>query len=348
MAVEYKDYYEILGVEPGAADDEIRRAFRSLARQYHPDKSGGDRLAEDRFKEINEAYEVLGDPSRRRRYDEFNTTWYASPSAEEAWRQFSQSGFDPSGPETENHTRSNGFSDFFSQLFGERQQEGPRYRPRPHVRTREEVEAQTKGRGDDLESDIFVTLEEVATGGVRPINMRRLERCPTCYGVGQYNAHKCEQCSGNGNFLRSETYKVKVPKGIKEGAFLRIQGHGEKGLGNGPAGDLYLKVHYAAHPSFKVEGGQLIHVLEVAPWEAVLGTVVVVPTLDGRATIKIPAGTRSGDKLRLREKGLPGDDSSPADLIVEVKVQVPTNAPARERQLWEELARTSAYNPRDN
>jgi len=355
MAIEFKDYYEILEVDRDAGEEEIRRSFRRLARQYHPDKTGNDRDAEERFKEINEAYEVLGDSARRRRYDEFNHTWFNSPSAEDAWREFSGSGPEASphgrdgfGGNGGNGTHGTRFSDFFEQLFAEDRARGS-YRSRPkNVRSREEVREQTAGRGDDLEADIFLALEEVASGGIRPINMRRLERCPTCFGVGQYNAHKCETCGGTGNFLRSETYKVKVPKGIKEGAFLRIQGHGEKGLGSGAAGDLYLKVHYQVHPHFHVINGVLQHDLEVAPWEAVLGSAVVIPTLDGRATIKIPPGTQSGHKMRLRGRGLPAGDGSPGDLVINVKVQVPATAASRERHLWEELARTSEFNPRDN
>jgi curved DNA-binding protein len=346
MAIEYKDYYEILEIKSDAGEDEIRRSFRRLARLYHPDKAGNDRTAEERFKEINEAYEVLSDNAKRRRYDEFNNTWYNSPSAEEAWRQFGES--EPTSSR-DSRAGTGAFSDFFEQLFSDRNRKehaGPR--PRPNVRSREEVQQQTSGRGDDLESDIFVTLEEVVSGGIRPINMRRLERCPTCFGVGQYNAHKCETCAGQGNFLRSDTYKVKVPKGIHEGAFLRIQGHGEKGLGSGKPGDLYLKVHYAKHPDFRVDHGTLHHDLEIAPWEAVLGGVVVIPTLQGRATIKIPAGSQNGHKIRMRGRGLPAEDGLPGDLIINLRVQVPLAPAGRERQLWEELARTSEFNPRDN
>ncbi len=345
MAVEYKNYYEILEIQQGADEEEVRHAFRRLARVYHPDKAGNDRAAEERFKEINEAYEVLGDTAKRHRYDEFNNTWYNSPSADEAWRQFG--GTEAAQPR-DGRSSSGSFSDFFEQLFGERDRQQSTFRPRQKQRTREEVQEQTSGRGDDLESDIFVNLEEVANGGVRPINMRRLERCPTCFGAGQYNAHKCETCGGNGNFLRSDTYKVKVPKGIKQGAFLRIQGHGEKGLGTGKAGDLYLKVHYARHSHFRVEKGALYHDLEIAPWEAVLGGVVVIPTLEGRATIKIPAGSQSGHKIRMRGRGLPADDGAVGDLIINLTIQVPLAATPRERQLWEELARTSEFNPRDN
>jgi curved DNA-binding protein len=342
MAIEYKDYYQILETQRDAGEEEIRRSFRRLARLYHPDKAGNDRTAEDRFKEINEAYEVLGDANKRQRYDEFSNTWYNSPSAEDAWRQFGDT--EPSIGR--DHGPINGFSEFFDHLFSEPGES--KSRARPNVRSREEVQEQTSGRGDDLESDIFVTFEEVANGGIRPINMRRLERCSTCFGVGQYNAHKCETCGGNGTFLRSDTYKVKVPRGIKAGAFLRIQGQGEKGLGTGKPGDLYLKVHYAKHPDFRVENGTLHHDLEVAPWEAVLGGVIVVPTLEGRATIKIPAGTQSGHKIRMRGRGLPTDDGSIGDLIISLRVQVPIAASGRERQLWEELARTSEFNPRDN
>ena len=349
MAIEYKDYYEILEVGPDAGEEEIRRAFRRLARVYHPDKAGNDRSAEDRFKEINEAYEVLGDATKRRRYDEFNNTWINSPSAEEAWRQFGHGEPERArmNGKGSQFRSGNGFSDFFEQLFGERDRSS-NFRTRPNVRTQEEVQEQTAGRGDDLETDLFLTLEEVANGGIRSINMRRLERCPTCFGVGQYNAHKCETCGGNGNFLRNDTCKVKVPKGIKEGTFLRVQDHGERGLGAGKPGDLYLRIHYARDPNFRVENGTLQHDLEVAPWEAVLGTVVVVPTLGGRATIKIPGGTQSGHKIRMRGRGVPAEDGSTGDLIIHVKVQVPTSASSRERQLWEELARTSEFNPRDN
>jgi curved DNA-binding protein len=350
MAIEYKDYYGILGVSRSAGDEEIRNAFRRQARIYHPDKTGNDQAAEDRFKEINEAYEVLGDAQRRRHYDDFTGAWESSPGSDEAWRNFSRAGHfgeGSNGPRGREHFRFDGagFSEFFEELFG-RRQGNPRAKSQNN-RQRESAEEVASGRGDDLESDVWVTLDEVANGAVRPITMKRAMKCATCCGMGQYNAHPCEACDGNGSVVRSETWKVKIPKGIKEGAFLRVTGRGEQGVANGPPGDLYLKVHYSAHPDFRVEHGTLVHDLELAPWEAVLGATVSVPTLDGKATIKVPAGTRSGAKLRLKAKGVAGD-TGPGDLILNIKVQVPGSTAVKERALWEELARESAFHPRDN
>jgi DnaJ-class molecular chaperone len=323
-----------------------------VARFYNRYITVNDRRAEDRFKEINEAYEVLGDPARRQRYDEFNSTWRSSPSAEEAWKNLTE--FEPGtgkngGSQAGHFTfTGTGFSEFFDQLFAERPQGGARMRPEPELRSRREVEEQTDGRGDDLESDLWVSLEEAARGALRPITMRRAVRCPTCFGMGQYNAHRCEVCEGKGNFLKTDSFKVRIPKGVKPGAALRIAGHGEAGVNGGPAGDLYLIVRYSAHPEFRVENGQLVYKLEVAPWEAVLGASVTVPTLEGRATIRIPAGTRNGHKLRLRKQGLPTADGGNGDLLVDVKVQVPASAASNERRLWEQLARESEFHPRDN
>lgn len=346
MAIEYKDYYATLEISRGAGDEEVRTAFRRLARIYHPDKAGNDGAAEDRFKEINEAYEVLGDMERRQRYDDFMGAWESGPGGEEAWRNFSRAGHFGegfTGAKGRQHFRFDGagFSEFFEELFGGRKGSQRTRSPRP-----ERVEEVVDGRGDDLESDIWVTLGEVASGAIRPITMKRAVKCATCCGMGQYNAHPCEACDGKGSLLRTDTYKVKVPKGIKEGAFLRIPGRGEAGLAQRPAGDLYLRVQYSAHPEFRVERGLLVHDLEVAPWEAVLGAIVTVPILDGHASIKVPAGTKNGTKLRVKGKGLPAE--SPGDLILHVKVQVPATAAARERTLWEELARESSFHPREN
>jgi curved DNA-binding protein len=349
MAIEYKDYYEILGIPRSAGEDEIRKAFRRLARVYHPDKAGNDRLAENRFKEINEAYEVLGDPGKRRRYDDFQTFWQDNGSSGEAWKNFD----DGSGSAEREGRRANhftfsgaGFSDFFEQLFGRRADFSDRGSETRNERAN--AEPPDDDRGDDLESDIWVSLEEAAMGAVRSITMRRAVRCPVCLGMGQHHGHSCERCGGKGDFLRSETYKVKIPKGIREGAFLRVPGRGEEGANGSAPGDLYLKVKYGQHPEFRVEHGCLVHDLELAPWEAVLGAAVGIPTLSGPATIKVPAGTRSGRKLRIKGRGLPSADGAAGDLIVHVKVQVPDNPGVNEQRLWQELARESNYNPRDN
>ena len=348
MAIEYKDYYEILGIARGAADEEIRSAFRSLARKYHPDKTGNNPEAENRFKEINEAYEVLSDPNRRNRYDDFTGAWESGLTGDDAWRNFgrSSSSFESSASREHYRFDGPGFSEFFDELF-RRPTAGRNARTKSSENTQERS-GPIDGRGDDLETDLWVTLEEVLNGAVRPVSTRRAIKCSTCFGMGQYNAHPCEQCGGTGNLLKTDTCKVKIPKGIKEGAFLRVPGRGEEGIAKAPAGDLYLKIHYAAHPDFHVERGTLVHDLELAPWEAVLGTTLHVPTLSGPTTIKIPAGTQNGARLRIKGRGLPANESSNGDLLVNIRVQVPGTTALRERQLWEELARESMFQPRQN
>ena len=341
MAIQIKDYYEILGVSRDAGDDEVRRAFRNLARQYHPDKAGNNRQAEDRFKEINEAYEVLGDARKRHRYDEFNNTCQ-NRSADEAWEKFAQShGGNATGQGNTHFTFSGGgFSEFFDELFGER---STRSTPRSSA-PREDNDQ----RGDDLEADIWVSLNEVAQGAVRQVTLRRSKRCDTCLGMGQVSAEKCEACEGKGSFPAAIACKVKIPRGIREGSLLRIAGKGEDGLAGGPPGDLYLKVRYSPHSEFRHERGSLVYELEVAPWEAVLGASLSVPTLDGRVAIRVPPGTRGSQKLRVRGHGLPLADGTPGDLMVRIKIQVPAAASGREHELWEELARESAFRPRDH
>ncbi len=354
MAIEYKDYYKALGVARDASEEEVRSAFRRLARIFHPDKTGNDTEAETQFKEINEAYEVLGDAAKRQRYDEFVGAWEANGWGPDSFQEFLRG--EPNFSRGPEHYRFDGagFSEFFQQMFGRRPngQSRPTERPERPKGSKQGSEQHGRAanaedlRGDDLESDIWVTLDEVANGAVRPIAMNRAVKCPACLGMGQVNVHRCEECNGSGSILKTESYKVKIPKGIKEGAFLRVSGRGEPGVTT--PGDLYLRVRFQLHPDFRMEHGVLVHELQVAPWEAVLGATVSVPTLDGKATVKVPPGTQNGKKLRLKGRGIPDADSGAGDLILVVKVQVPNNAGARERELWEQLARESTFHPRAN
>lgn len=354
MAIEIKDYYFILGISKSAGDEDIRRAFRKLARLYHPDIAGNDRAAEDKFKEINEAYEVLSDPGKRKRYDEFKTRW-KSPGGDiqmpPGWDSLSKGGPTPGRADHFTFTGT-GFSEFFDQLFSSNARNrssgeaGARSRPQPSAAPPSDEEVD--GQGDDLEADIWVTLEEVAHGAVRPITMRRSANCPVCFGVGQYNAHRCEKCDGTGHIEQADRYKVKIPQGVSEGSCLRVPRHGEDGVAGAPPGDLYLKVHYATHPHFRVEAGQLCYDLFLAPWEAVLGITLTVPTLKAGVQIKIPPGTQSGQKIRIQQKGLPQKDGSPGDLLVIPRIQVPRESTEREQMLWRELANSSVFYPREH
>jgi curved DNA-binding protein len=343
MPVKYKDYYEMLGVPRSASDAEIKKAFRKLAREYHPDVAKNKKGAEERFKEINEAYEVLSDPGKRKRYDELGPNWQAGAEFRPPPGWQSTQGFRgraPGGEEFEFQFGGTGFSDFFEQLFGR-----AAGRSRGGVFTNDEPGPE---RGQDVEGDIMVTLEEAMRGSVRSISVRRGAVCQTCGGTGRRGRQVCPACGGAGQILKTETYQVKIPPGVTEGQRLRIPGRGEAGVSGGGAGDLYLRVRLAKHPDFQVDGHNLTYEAELAPWEAVLGANIQVPTLNGQVSIKIPPGTQNGQKLRVRGRGLPQRDGGSGDLLVMTRIEVPSSVTESERRVWEQLARESGFNPRGN
>ena len=323
MPVQYKDYYESLGVPRTANADEIKKSFRKLARLYHPDVAKDKKKAEEKFKEINEAYEVLSDAGKRKKYDELGANWksgaeFRPPPGHGGFPggQNFRGGRSVSPEEFETQFGGTGFSDFFEQLFG-----GARRGAGGFGRGASFGEQQFAERGSDIEGDIMVTLEEAARGSVREVSVR-------------HNA---------GRSLKTETHQVKIPPGVTGGQRLRLAGRGEHGSGGGAAGDLYLRVRLAKHPDFDVDEHNLIYETELAPWEAALGAEISVPTLTGRVNIKIPAGTQSGQKLRVRGRGLPPS----GDLFVVTKIVVPAKISDVEKKLWELLKRESKFNPRD-
>jgi curved DNA-binding protein len=333
MPVEYKDYYKTLGVPRTATHDEIRTAFRKLARQYHPDVAKDKKRSEEKFKEINEAYEVLGDTEKREKYNQLGADWKHAGSRPppgaggEAFRTHTWR----SGPGAENYEfGGTGFSDFFEQVFGRR---GAAAEP--------ETE-----KGQDAEGVIMVTLEEAMSGAIRQISVRRNTPCPDCHGTGVQGRRVCPACGGGGYVSVTQDYKVKIPPGVRDGQRLRVSGRGEPGLGGGPPGDLYLRVRLASHPDFRVEGGDLYYDLDLAPWEAALGASVSIPTLSGPVSIKIPPATQTGQRLRVRGRGLPGRENEKGDLYVVARIQMPKEIAESEKALWEQLARTSRFNPR--
>ena len=308
MAAQFRDYYQTLGVSKTAAADEIKSAFRKLARKFHPDTAKNKKEAEEKFKEINEAYEVLGDPEKRKKYDEFGSGWQQAGGPPPGWQQ-PGGGFGggrPGGGGVEFEFGGTGFSDFFEQMFGGGRRGGGRgfggfggYEEPPQ-------------RGEDVEADIMVTLEEAFHGSTRQISFRRGE-------------------SG-----KIETYTVKIPKGIREGQRIRLAGQG--GAGSAGKGDLFLRVKFQRHPDFEIQDNDLIYDLEVPAWDAVLGCDVHVPTLEGRAKLKIAPGTQSGKKLRLPGMGLPLAGGKRGDLYAVVAVTVPISPDATEKDLWEKIA----------
>lgn len=310
MAVQFRDYYETLGVSKTASEDEIRSAFRKLARKYHPDVAKDKKSAEEKFKQINEAYEVLSDPEKRSKYDQLGENWNQPGGGFQPppdWGRRAGGGFQrqPGGVEFE--FGGTGFSDFFEQFFGGgggQSAFGGFGQRQPRTE-----------RGSDVEADIMVTLEEALNGSTRAISLRR---------------------SGSN---KVETYNVKIPKGVHDGQRIRLAGQGETGEGGGGSGDLFLRVRLARHPDFRVEGNDLIHEEKIAPWQAVLGTEIKVPLITGNVRMKIPPGTQGGQRFRLREKGLPQSGGSMGDLYVEVQIQIPAKISEAEKALWQDLAR---------
>jgi curved DNA-binding protein len=326
MPVEFKDYYATLGVAADASEDDIRKAFRKLARVHHPDVAKDKKASEEKFKEINEAYEVLSDPQKRREYDDLSARWKAGGGFESHPGWQSRAGRGRGGGHYEFHFGGTGFSDFFEQFFG-RGSESEFSSGEGDFEEGRFRQARRPVRGGDVEGDILVTLEEMMNGAVRTISLQRV------------NPRTGES--------ETENLKVRIPAGVEEGQLIRIAGKGQEGIAGGAAGDLFLRVRVAAHPDFRIRGSDLYHDLDLAPWEAVLGSEVGVPTLSGSIKLRVPAGTNHCAQLRVRGQGLPkGKSGKRGDLYVVVNVQLPERLTDEERALWEKLRSVSHFNPR--
>jgi DnaJ-class molecular chaperone len=333
MAVKFKDYYETLGVSKTATEDEIRKAFRKLARKYHPDVNPGDKAAEERFKELNEAYEVLSDPEKRKKYDQFGQNWKAGqdftppPGWQGAGAGYGDySDFFGGG--------QGGFSDFFESLFGGRR--GAR------------AGAGFSMRGQDVEAEITLSLEEAHRGGTRKITLQVTEVCPECKGTGTRDGKPCPTCRGAGVVRRPKSLDVTIRPGVRDGSVIRLVGQGEPGSNGSKAGDLFLRVRIQPDPLFTVVGEDDIQMeLPVAPWEAALGATVSVPTLDGQLEMKLPPGTQGGQRLRLRGQGLNKRGGGRGDEYVKIKIVIPPKLTDQEKELFEKLAAVSRFNARE-
>jgi len=323
MAVTFKDYYKTLGVAREATADDIKQAFRKLARIHHPDVAKNKVTGEEKFKEINEAYEVLGDPDKRRRYDELGAGWQdgGGAPAGSAGEGFRRAHSPADGGDFE--FGGTGFSDFFESFFSDRRSGHGSGRRRW---TPESMDEDYPQPGRDVEADLLVTLEEVVRGSKRKVTLRR--------GADAQSEE------------RTNTYQVRIPPGMREGQSIRLAGQGNPGIAGGPPGDLYLRVRLARHPDLTVEGDDLHCELDLAPWEAVLGVKAKIPTLDGTAALRVPAGTTAGSRLRMRGFGLPREGKTRGDLYATVRIQTPGEASTEEHALWEKLASISKFNPR--
>jgi curved DNA-binding protein len=316
VPMQFKDYYQTLGVARDATADEIKKSFRKLARKYHPDVSK-EPDAERRMREVNEAYAVLSDPEKRAAYDQVGRGYqpgqdFRPPPDWDAGFEFSGHGFSPQDTAD--------FSDFFAELFGRMGggRGGFRTRGRPF-----------QARGEDHHAKVLLDLEDAFHGTTRQISLR----VPRMDAQGR-------------TVLDTRTLTVKIPKGIHEGQTIRLAGQGSPGLGGAPAGDLLLEVRFRPHPRFRAEGRDLHLPLPVAPWEAALGAVIPVDMPDGSLKVRIPAGAQGGHTLRVRGKGIPG--TPPGDLLIEVRVVLPPADTPKARELYQTMARELAFDPRQN
>lgn len=332
--MEFKDYYKILGVPHDADQETIRKVYLRLARKYHPDVNKSPE-AEEKFKEINEAYEVLRDPEKRARYDRFGADWeryQQTASAQGTVSDFAEWFFGsrrraPSGRQR----RTEGFSDFFDLLFGDLGDLFTTGGERVRLRARPE-------RGRDYEHPIEITLQEAYRGATRRLDVKLDETCPVCQGTGLNGRDICSRCGGSGFITRTKTLEVKIPAGVREGSRIRIAGQGGPGSHGGPPGDLYLLVHIAPDPRFTLEGDNLRTEVDVPLYTAILGGEISVPTLDRPVLLRIPPGTQNGQVFRLRGKGMPSlRTGEHGDLLVKVRVVLPTDLTPEERHLFERL-----------
>ena len=310
--MDFQDYYKILSVAPDADSKTIKTAYRKLARKYHPDVSEHNE-AEEKFKQISEAYEVLKDPQKRAQYDELRE-YGAQPQGSSGGQQYSQ------------QTHSQGdFSDFFSSIFGGAHQSGPGAQDFSQQGFSDQGFG---GKGQDIETDMPIFLEDTLTATSKPIS----------YSLPHRDAQ------GRVSHV-NKTLNVKIPAGVAEGERIRLKGQGGQGLGDAPSGDLYLRIRLVPHPLFDVEAHNLILTVPLAPWEAALGTSVEAPTLSGKIKLTIPANSQSGQRLRIKGKGLVRKKGH-GDLYAVLKVVMPESVSEESKQHWQQLADAAVFDPR--
>ena len=349
-----RDYYEVLGVPRGADEDDLKKAYRRLAIQFHPDRNPGDKHAEERFKELNEAYQILSDPERRAQYDRYGHAAFQGAQGG------GFSGFD----------FTQGFEEVFSDIFGDFFGTG---RGRSRSRTR---------RGDDLRYDLEIEFEEAARGAEKVVKFQRLancdacggsrarggaggvQTCPNCRGTGQVRtqqgffsisttcgqcrgegsiiADPCPKCQGQGRIRKPQSISVKIPAGVDNGSRLKLRGEGEAGFAGGPQGDLYVIIHVCEHPMFARQDNNVVIEVPVSFPQAALGAEIEVPTLEGKVKLKIPSATQSGKVFRLKGKGIVDlHGYGRGDQLVKILIETPRRLTARQRELLEEFAKLS-------
>jgi DnaJ-class molecular chaperone len=332
--MKYKDYYEVLGVPKSAPEKDIKSAYRKLARKWHPDANPDSaKAAEERFKEISEAYEVLGDPDKRRKYDVLGSNWQQAAQQAEQQRRYrtqQDATFTDFGHGFSGQPGSggpSGFSDFFDMFFSGI---GRRGAPQTNAFTQ---------RGQDLETTIELSLRDVYAGGKKSVSLQLEDVCNRCRGTGTVDGRLCPTCHGTGAIISTKKFEVTIPKGIGEGQRIRLSGQGGVGINGGPNGDLYLVVNIVDDPTYKRKGDDLYVDLPVNVYDLLLGGDVKVPTMAGQVTMTIPEGTQNNRLLRLAGKGMPRvKGSGSGDQYVRLIGQLPQQLSDKEKKLFKELS----------
>jgi molecular chaperone DnaJ len=363
-----RDYYEVLGLRRGASEQEIKRAYRKLARKHHPDVNPGDKAAETKFKEISEAYEVLSDPEKRRRYDQFGHETFAPGAGARGPAEPGFGGFDFGGVEF----GAGGFGDLgdiLSDIFGQRGRPGPSQPAQGgdlHYSLDIDFEDAIRGRTTEITVQKHSRCGTCQGSGARPGSametcpdcggsgrrasrgvLRTTQVCPRCQGHGKISRESCTACGGRGMTFGTERIAVKIPAGVDTGSRIRLQGKGEPGPNGGPPGDLYIITRVRPHPVLERKGDNLYVEIPITIAEAALGARIEVPTIDGTTTMRIPPETSSGQVFRLRSKGVPHlKGGGQGDQLVTVKIVAPKNLDTRSQELLREFARLNPGDPR--
>jgi len=330
MATAQRGYYDILGIPRNASADDIKKAFRRRAREIHPDLHTGAKKTEmeKKFKELNEAHEVLSDPDKRKKYDQYGQNWEQAEAYEKARQQ--------AGPQTGQGGPGGGFSgdfgDIFDTFFGGRGRGGGA----PNFAV----------DGEDLETDVELTIRDVLNGVSRRIDLTERIPCKACGGSAIVRGRPCVVCGGSGTQTEKRTIEVRIPAGVQHDTRVRIAGKGQPGINGGKPGDLYLRVHIQPNGIFRQKGFDVQVTLPVWPWEAALGAEVMAPTLTEPVKVKIPPGSKADSKLRLKGKGLPTTTGDQGDLFLKLKIVMPTTISDEERALYEQLGRVRHSDPR--
>ncbi len=322
--MKYKDYYATLGVPKTASEKDIKSAYRKLARKWHPDANPDNaKAAEEKFKEIAEAYEVLGDAQKRRKYDMLGADWQEAAQQAEQQQRY-RTHYDTEGFDFGNIGGASGFSDFFDLFFS-------------GIGRRASAPASSAQRGQDLESTVDLSLRDAYEGGKKSLSLQVEDVCPRCHGTGTEHGRLCPQCHGTGHVVVTKRFEVNIPRGVGEGQRIRLAGQGGSGS---PNGDLYLVVHILDDPTYQRKGNDLYVDLPVSLYDLVLGGEVNVPTMSGPVSMRIPEGTQNNRLLRLAGKGMPSVKGNGAgDQYVRLIGQLPQQLSEKERNLFKELAK---------